>query len=117
MPLLYLRGDADPRDINDYLAGLRAAGVARLQGRVIANSGEYLPVEAPESFCRALQEFRATLLDLGKSAEVLIVPHADHGFANTSSAGYNEQAATETWAATLAFLQKHLKLDAPTNPQ
>ena len=53
--------DADPRDINDYLAGLRAAGVARLQGRVIANSGEYLPVEAPESFCRALQEFRATL--------------------------------------------------------
>jgi len=61
VPLLYLRGGADPHDINDYLEGLRAAGVARLQGRVIANSGEYLPVEAPESFCRALQEFRATL--------------------------------------------------------
>jgi carboxymethylenebutenolidase len=64
---------------------------------------------------RQVQEFRATLLDLGKSAEVLIVPHADHGFANSSSESYNEQAANEAWATTLAFLQKHLKL--ATSPQ
>lgn len=66
---------------------------------------------------RQVQEFRATLLDLGKSAEVLIVPHADHGFANSRSASYNEQAANEAWATTLAFLQRHVKLDTRTGGQ
>jgi pimeloyl-ACP methyl ester carboxylesterase len=61
VPLLYLRGDADPRDINDYLAGFRAVGVTHVEGKVIANSGEHLPIEAPEEFCRALTEFRAGL--------------------------------------------------------
>jgi len=59
VPLLYLRGDADPRDINDYLAGFRAVGVANARGKIIPNSGEHLPVEAPESFCQVLEEFRA----------------------------------------------------------
>lgn len=62
VPLLYLRGDADPRDINDYLAGFRAVGVTNPKGRVIANSGEHLPIEAPDSFCRALEEFRVELI-------------------------------------------------------
>ena len=61
VPLLYLRGDADQRQIDDYLAGFRAVGVTNPQGRVIANSGEHLPIEAPAAFCRALEEFRATL--------------------------------------------------------
>jgi pimeloyl-ACP methyl ester carboxylesterase len=61
VPLLYLRGDADPRDINGYLQGFRAVGVTRVAGKVIANSGEHLPIEAPEEFCRVLEEFRATL--------------------------------------------------------
>jgi carboxymethylenebutenolidase len=66
---------------------------------------------------RDVQEFRSTLLDLGKNAEVLIVPHADHAFANPSSGNYNEQAANETWATTLAFLERQLKLDTPTRRQ
>jgi carboxymethylenebutenolidase len=66
---------------------------------------------------REVQEFRSTLLDLGKKAEVLIVPHADHSFANPSSATYNAQAANEAWATTLAFIERHLKLDTPTRPQ
>jgi len=66
---------------------------------------------------RQVQEFRATLLDLGKNAEVLIIPHVDHAFANPSSASYNEQAANEAWATTLTFLQRHLKLDTPTSSQ
>jgi carboxymethylenebutenolidase len=66
---------------------------------------------------RQVQEFRAKLLELGKNAEVLIVSHADHSFANPSSASYNEKAANESWATTLAFLERHLKLDAPTRPQ
>jgi carboxymethylenebutenolidase len=66
---------------------------------------------------REVQEFRSTLLDLGKNAEVLIVPHADHSFANSSSGNYDAQAANEAWTTTLAFLQRHLKLDTPTRPQ
>jgi len=66
---------------------------------------------------REVQEFRSTLLDLGKNAEVLIVPQADHSFANPSSGNYNERAANEAWTTTLAFLERHLKLDTPTRPQ
>jgi pimeloyl-ACP methyl ester carboxylesterase len=68
VPLLYLRGDADQRDINDYLAGFRAAGVTHLEGKVIADSGEHLPIEAPGEFCRALSEFRANLSNAGQSS-------------------------------------------------
>lgn len=63
---------------------------------------------------RDVQEFRATLAELGKTAEVLIVPRVGHAFANPSGGNYNEQAANEAWAATLAFLERHLKLDVPT---
>lgn len=66
---------------------------------------------------REVQEFRSTLLDLGKNAEVLIVPRADHAFATPSSGNYNAEAANEAWATTLAFLERHLKLDTPTRPQ
>jgi carboxymethylenebutenolidase len=63
---------------------------------------------------REVQEFRSTLADLRKTAEVLIVPRADHAFANPSGGNYNEQAANEAWATTLAFLARHLKLGTPT---
>jgi pimeloyl-ACP methyl ester carboxylesterase len=58
LPLLYLRGDADGRSIDDYLEGLRAAGTVDLTGATIEGSGEYLPVEAPERFVEALRTFR-----------------------------------------------------------
>ncbi len=63
---------------------------------------------------RDVQAFRGTLAELGKNAEVLIVPRADHAFANPSGGNYNEQAANEAWDATLAFLERHLKLGTPT---
>jgi carboxymethylenebutenolidase len=63
---------------------------------------------------RDVQQFRSTLKDLGKNAEVLIVVGADHAFANPSGGNYNEQAANEAWATTLAFLERHLKLGTPT---
>ncbi|HSC16809.1 MAG TPA: dienelactone hydrolase family protein [Gammaproteobacteria bacterium] len=66
---------------------------------------------------RDVQEFRAKLLDLNKNAEILIVPHADHAFANPASPTYNAKAANESWASTLAFLERHLKLATPTRPQ
>jgi carboxymethylenebutenolidase len=66
---------------------------------------------------RQVQEFRAKLLELGKNAEVLIVLRTDHAFANPSSPTYNEKAATESWATTLAFLERHLKPATPSRPQ
>ncbi len=66
---------------------------------------------------REVQEFRAALLDLGKNADVVIVPRVDHAFANPSGGSYNEQAANEAWATTLAFLERNLKLDTRTRPR
>jgi carboxymethylenebutenolidase len=63
---------------------------------------------------RDVQAFRGTLMDLGKNAEVLIVPRVDHAFANPSGGNYNEQAANESWETTLKFLERHLKLSTPT---
>lgn len=63
---------------------------------------------------REVQDFRATLLDLGKSAEMLIVPGANQSFAIASSPNYNEAAATDAWNQTLAFLTRQLKLATAT---
>jgi carboxymethylenebutenolidase len=61
-----------------------------------------------------VQQFRSTLKELGKNAEVLIVPRVDHAFANPSGGNYDEQAANEAWDTTLKFLERHLKLGTPT---
>jgi carboxymethylenebutenolidase len=63
---------------------------------------------------RGVQDFRATLRELGKNAEILIVPRAEHAFANPSGGNYDEQAANEAWDKTLAFLERNLKLATPT---
>jgi carboxymethylenebutenolidase len=63
---------------------------------------------------RSVQEFRSTLQELGKNAEVLIYPRADHAFANPSGGNYNEEAANDSWGKTLAFLSRHLQLSTPT---
>jgi carboxymethylenebutenolidase len=61
---------------------------------------------------RDAQNFRATLNELGKNAEVLIMIGADHGFASPSGSHYKEQSAAEAWAKTLEFLQHNLKVTA-----
>lgn len=63
---------------------------------------------------REVQEFRATLLDLGKSAEVLIVSGASQSFASAASPNYNENAATDAWNQAVAFLSRHLQLATAT---
>jgi carboxymethylenebutenolidase len=63
-----------------------------------------------------VQNFRTTLGQLGKNAEVLIVPGVGHAFANPSGGNYNERAATETWTKTLEFLEHNLKLSVPSRP-
>ena len=56
-PLLYLRGDADGRSPDDYVPGLRKAGVRDLTAAVLAGSGEFAPLEAPQAFVEALMRF------------------------------------------------------------
>jgi pimeloyl-ACP methyl ester carboxylesterase len=56
-PLLYVRGDADKRPIGPYVEGLKRAGAKRLDSRVVPDSGELLPIEAPEAFINLLREF------------------------------------------------------------
>jgi carboxymethylenebutenolidase len=58
---------------------------------------------------RDVQKFRSTLLKAGKPAEIIIYPKAQAGFANPDAATYDEQAATESWQKTLAFLAENLK--------
>jgi carboxymethylenebutenolidase len=58
---------------------------------------------------RDVQRFRSTLLKAGRPAEIIIYPKAQAGFANPDGATYDEQAATESWQKTLAFLAENLK--------
>ncbi len=52
----------------------------------------------------------AALRAAGKDATEIIYPDVDHAFNNdTSAARYNETAATQAWAATLAFFERHLR--------
>jgi pimeloyl-ACP methyl ester carboxylesterase len=60
-PILYLRGEAGGRGIDDYVEGLRKAGARNLRSQLIPGSGEYLPIEAPAAMCEALRAFRAEL--------------------------------------------------------
>jgi carboxymethylenebutenolidase len=59
---------------------------------------------------RQVQDFRDRLRRLGKHAEILIYSDANHAFANPSGGNYNEKDATESWAQTLAFFEKNLKV-------
>jgi pimeloyl-ACP methyl ester carboxylesterase len=56
-PIEYVRGDADKADIAKYVRGLKAGGVRNISSRVIPNSGEFLPLENPTEFVRAVREF------------------------------------------------------------
>jgi carboxymethylenebutenolidase len=58
---------------------------------------------------RDVLKFRSTLLKAGKPAEIIIYPKAQAGFANADGATYDQQAATESWQKTLAFLAENLK--------
>jgi len=56
-PVLYLRGDADGRTPDDYVAGMRTMGARHVAGGVLRGSGEFSPLEVPAEFVRAVSEF------------------------------------------------------------
>jgi carboxymethylenebutenolidase len=61
---------------------------------------------------RDVQDFRERLRTLGKDAQILIYPGANHAFANPSGGNYHEKAATDSWQATLKFLDERLRVAA-----
>ena len=60
-----------------------------------------IPVEGVE-------RMRDLLDSLGKDASIEIYPNATHAFANPSGDHYNDQAATNAWRKTSAFLKNNL---------
>jgi carboxymethylenebutenolidase len=91
--MYYGRVETDPA----ALARLRAPLLGLFAGR---DTG--IPVDAVRAFERALAE-------AGRPAEIRIYEGADHAFANPSGGRYDEAAARDAWARTLAFLAKHLR--------
>jgi pimeloyl-ACP methyl ester carboxylesterase len=56
-PVLYVRGDHEPGDMQLYVRGLQAAGLSDVRPVVIANAGHFAPCEQPEAIAAALREF------------------------------------------------------------
>ena len=52
---------------------------------------------------------RGRLKDLGKEAEVVVYPEADHGFFCDERPSYNQQAADDAWRRMTDFFARHLK--------
>ena len=55
-----------------------------------------------------VDEFAATLEELGKEAEIITYEAAGHAFANPSGQNYVPEAAEAAWKKTTAFLNDHL---------
>ncbi|CDX43489.1 Alpha/beta hydrolase fold protein [Mesorhizobium plurifarium] len=58
VPVLYLRGSAETGDIADYLDGLRSAGLSRVEGDIIPDSGHFAADENPTALAARLLRFR-----------------------------------------------------------
>jgi pimeloyl-ACP methyl ester carboxylesterase len=58
--VLYLRGEREGGRIDDYLDGLRSAGLTQLDHALVPNAGHFTQEEAPEDTWRSISEFSAT---------------------------------------------------------
>jgi pimeloyl-ACP methyl ester carboxylesterase len=56
-PVLYLRGERERGDMDEYLRGLRDAGVQDIRGAIVAGSGHFAPNESPDAVAALLREF------------------------------------------------------------
>lgn len=57
IPVLYIRGEKESGDIQDYVAGLQKSGLYNLSSKLIAASGHFAPEEQPESVAGVIREF------------------------------------------------------------
>ena len=56
----------------------------------------------------SVEAFRAALQRLRKDHEIHVYPGVGHAFANPTGRNYNADAATDAWAKTIEFLNRHL---------
>ena len=81
------------------------AALEPLQAPILGLFGE-LDTGIPVSDVRA---FESALAELGKEASIHVYDDAGHAFANPSGTRYIEAAATDAWAKTVAFFERHLR--------
>jgi pimeloyl-ACP methyl ester carboxylesterase len=58
-PVLYLRGEREMGKIDDYLEGLRAAGLVNLEPALVPGAGNFTEVEAPDATWHRIAAFAA----------------------------------------------------------
>ncbi len=90
--MYYGRPELDPQRLGPLRAPLLG---------VFAGRDRAIPIQQVRGFERVLE-------DLGKEATIRVYAEADHAFANPSGNRYEEAAAQDAWAATVAFLGEHL---------
>jgi carboxymethylenebutenolidase len=56
-----------------------------------------------------VEEFKASLNELGIDNEIYLYPGVGHAFANPSGMNYAPEETKDAWAKTTAFLEAHLK--------
>lgn len=56
-PVCYLRGDADPVDVEAYLTGFRAAGLRNIEAAIIPHSGHSASLESPDALWTTIDAF------------------------------------------------------------
>jgi carboxymethylenebutenolidase len=56
-----------------------------------------------------VNKIKSRLADLGKKAEVVVYPGADHGFFCDERASYNADAAKDAWKRMTDFFARHLR--------
>ncbi|MBO9534312.1 MAG: alpha/beta hydrolase [Solirubrobacteraceae bacterium] len=61
VPLLYLRGDHEPGELETYVEGFRAAGLTNVTTGVVEGSGHFTPEEAPDAFWAQVRDFARTV--------------------------------------------------------
>lgn len=93
--------------------------IVMFYGRVVSSNEELETLNAPlfgifaqeddAIPVREVTQFRSTLRELDKDADVRIQAGAAHDFANPDSAAYNHDAAVENWNSAIEFLARNLR--------
>ena len=93
-------------------------------GRVTDDDEELRPISSPilglfaaddaGIKVESVEAFQAALRRLRKDHEIHIYPGVGHAFANPTGQNYNADAATDAWAKTVEFLDRHLSVDGGT---
>jgi carboxymethylenebutenolidase len=56
-----------------------------------------------------VHKIKSRLAELGKDAETVVYPGADHGFFCDERPSFNAEAAQDAWRRLLTFFAKHLR--------